>query len=106
MLGLRQGQSVNRIFTKDEAGKIALEMALRARTVAEVPEWLLTSYTIKDAPDRPIPMFDGPLTEPAWYVFVPHFDGMDGNCLRSSHVIVISKVGGRILYDGSAFDEG
>lgn len=44
--------------------------------------------------------------DPCWYIFVPWGDGLDGSILRSSRVIVISKVTGAILYDGSANDEG
>lgn len=42
--------------------------------------------------------------EPCWYVYVPWNDGL--TALRSSRVIVISRLTGSILYDGSAGDEG
>lgn len=45
-------------------------------------------------------------TEPCWYIIAPWNDGLDGKILRSSHLIVISKISGQILYDGSANDEG
>ena len=45
-------------------------------------------------------------TEPCWFVFVPWGDGKDGTMLRSSHVILVSKISGKVLYDGSANDEG
>ena len=45
-------------------------------------------------------------TEPCWYVFVPWGDGLDGSMLRSNRIVLISKATGRILYDGSAGDEG
>ena len=45
-------------------------------------------------------------TEPCWYVFAPWVDGKDGTMLRSSHVLLVSKISGRVLYDGSANDEG
>lgn len=48
-------------------------------------------------------IFNAP-TEPAWYVFCPWNDGH--LMLRSSRVIAISKRTGRVLYDGSANDEG
>lgn len=44
--------------------------------------------------------------EPYWCVFVPWGDGKDGRMLRSSHLLLISKFSGRVLYDGSANDEG
>ena len=44
--------------------------------------------------------------EPCWHVFAPWGDGLDGTVLRSSRVIVVSKVTGAVLYDGSANDEG
>jgi hypothetical protein len=40
-----------------------------------------------------------------WYVYVPWCDGWDPT-IRSSRVIVITKIGGRIIFDGSANDEG
>lgn len=45
-------------------------------------------------------------TEPAWYVLLPWFDGLDGRSLRSSRLITIVKSDGRVIYDGSAQDEG
>lgn len=42
--------------------------------------------------------------EPCWYVYVPWNDEL--TALRSSRVIVISRVTGAILYDGSVGDEG
>lgn len=45
-------------------------------------------------------------TEACWFVFAPWGDGKDGIMPRSSHVILVSKVSGQGLYDGSANDEG
>lgn len=42
--------------------------------------------------------------QPCWYVYLPWEDGM--MALRSSRVMVISRLTGKILYDGSAGDEG
>lgn len=39
-------------------------------------------------------------------LYVPWNDGTDGKMLQSSRIIVVSRVSGRILYDGSASDEG
>lgn len=45
-------------------------------------------------------------TEPCWYINAPWGDGLDGKMLRSSRAILVSKESGRVLYDGSAYDEG
>ena len=45
-----------------------------------------------------------PIGEPCWYVFAPWGDNLA--MLRSSRVIVVSKITGAVLYDGSANDEG
>ena len=45
-------------------------------------------------------------TEPCWYIHAPWGDGLDGSMLRSSRVFLISKESGKVLYDGSANDEG
>ena len=47
-----------------------------------------------------------PSDEPGWVIYVPWGDGLDGQMLRSSRVIVVSKIDGRVVYDGSAHDEG
>ena len=44
--------------------------------------------------------------EPSWFVRSPWNDGRDGVILRSSRILLISKTTGKILYDGSANDEG
>ena len=44
--------------------------------------------------------------EPFWCVHAPWGDGLDSLCLRNSRIILISKRSGKILYDGSAHDEG
>ena len=45
-------------------------------------------------------------SEPCWFVYAPWNDGYKGMMLRSSRIILISKKTGRVLYDGSANDEG
>ena len=42
--------------------------------------------------------------QPVWYVFVGELGGFQA--LQSSRVIVVAKADGRVLYDGSATDEG
>jgi len=44
--------------------------------------------------------------EPCWWVQVPWNDDSGQPVLRSSRVIVIGRQSGKILYDGSAGDEG
>ena len=44
--------------------------------------------------------------EPFWCVYVPWGDGFDGRMLRSSRVLLVSKLTGKVVYDGSANDEG
>lgn len=57
--------------------------------------------------ERPPAMYiNHPIEEPCWYIHAPWCDGLDGACLRSSRVIVVSKITGAVLYDGSANDEG
>jgi len=57
--------------------------------------------------DRPgnINLYNLP-AEPCWFVFSPWNDGKDGTMLRSSRLLLVSKLSGKILYDGSAMDEG
>ena len=45
-------------------------------------------------------------TEPCWYASVPWGDGRDGTMLRSSRAVLVCMNSGRVLYDGSAGDEG
>ena len=44
--------------------------------------------------------------QPCWYVYVPWEDEDKVLSLRSSRVMVISRLTGDILYNGSAGDEG
>lgn len=44
--------------------------------------------------------------EPCWFIYVPWGDECEGSMLRSSRVILVSKQTGKVLYDGSARDEG
>lgn len=55
--------------------------------------------------DLPLELYGKP-TEPHWTVYAPWMDGHDGAMIRSSRVILVSKRTGKILYDGSASDEG
>jgi hypothetical protein len=93
------------VISAKEAEAIAL------RCVAERLVRAARSWDVPRAPraiERPATFNSGfeslPLDEPAWYVFAPWCDGVIG--LRASRVIVISKTDGRVMYDGSANDEG
>lgn len=97
---------MSRIISQDDAVEIALTIALRDREISEFPSWLATIHTVTDSPDRYPGIYGGPIAEPAWFVLVPWFDGHDGNSLRSSRLIVLAKIDGHVLYDGSAHDEG
>jgi hypothetical protein len=44
--------------------------------------------------------------EACWFVFASWGDGKDGTILRSSRVLLVSKLSGKVLYDGTANDEG
>ncbi len=61
---------------------------------------------VVDSKQCRLSIFSQPTDEPMWVVYVPWGDGLDETMLRSSRVIVISKIDGRVLYDGSACDEG
>jgi hypothetical protein len=47
-----------------------------------------------------------PSKDPCWYVTAPWRDGLDGQMLRSSRIILVSKKTGKVLFDGPANDEG
>lgn len=57
-------------------------------------------------PDNCNPYFGPTIEEPVWCVFAPWGDGRDGVMLRSSRIVLVSKRTGKILFDGSALDEG
>lgn len=62
-------------------------------------------YICRSRPTRGAPyMPNGMPSDPCWYVSAPWGDGK--LMLRSSRVILISRVTGEICYDGSARDEG
>lgn len=103
---------MTRIAAKDDAVEIA--MAYLRRLHGRHPaldEWRKLMFSrVTDAPARFMCYRDNAHEDvnwnAVWYVYVPWCDGLDGSALRSSRVVVVSKVGGRILYDGSANDEG
>ena len=78
--------------------KMALEITQRA---CNVQDREFKCHTNK--PERFHP-YNVNLDEPCWYVYAPWDDEI--LALRSSRVVVISRVTGAILYDGDAGDEG
>jgi len=91
---------MRRIVSKDEAAAIAVAEALCKCPPDAIPS-VINVYSVTDR--RPTGAYISH-REPAWFVYVPWADG--DFALRSSRVIAISKVGGRMLFDGSAGDEG
>lgn len=84
---------------KGEAARIARRAVINKQVVFPP----LRQFTVYDSP--PVNLYRPP-SEPCWYVRAPWNDGFDGLMIRSSRLIVVSKRTGRVLYDGSAFDEG
>jgi hypothetical protein len=78
----------------------ALEIALRHC----VPPPASASKILDEMPENAA-IYNAP-KEPCWWVYVPWGDGLDEVMLRASRVIVVSKASGKVLYDGSAGDEG
>ena len=76
-------------------------LRVACRPTAPLP----SQCTIYGRPPSSLNLY-GTFTEPCWYVYVPWGDGLDGSMLRSSRIVLISKATGRVLYDGSANDEG
>ena len=94
-------RGVSRIISKEEAGEIALTEAMRTMGSAESKGERVEIYRVTDQRPTGAYMSD---QDPAWFVYVPWFDGFSG--LQASRVIAVSKIDGRVLYDGSAGDEG
>lgn len=46
------------------------------------------------------------ITDPCWFILAPWGDENEGLYLRSGRLIIISKITGEILYNGTANDEG
>jgi hypothetical protein len=76
----------------------ALEIAAQ---VCKDPQWDFDCYSKR--PER-CALYGTIPDEPCWYVYAPWGDNR--LALRSSRVIVISRLTGKIILDGSAGDEG
>ncbi|MGD9874873.1 MAG: hypothetical protein AB7T27_11495 [Kiritimatiellia bacterium] len=56
-------------------------------------------------PDK-VAMYGLSMIDPCWFVHVPWMDGRSRYMLCPSRIVLVSKITGKILYDGSARDEG
>ncbi len=91
----------------ERAARIALQRALTLASSLPLHDRTVPAvYSVRDSSEERVRDYGVYNAEPAWRVSVPWFDGLDGTMLRSSRVIVVSKHGGSVLYDGSASDEG
>ena len=63
----------------------------------------LDSIQVYDAPQPGWCLYLAGMEEPCWFVVVP--SGVP-NLIQSSTVVVISKCNDKVLYRGSAFNEG
>ncbi|WFB36804.1 putative molybdenum carrier protein [Kiritimatiellota bacterium B12222] len=86
-------------------GGVNLELALEIARIHVKPA---LDEDVEPWPDPPMvqPCIYGKPTDPNWVIRAPWNDGKDGTMLRSSRVILISKLTGEILHDGEANDEG
>jgi len=71
-----------------------------ARQVSAPP---LQAFEITRSKPVNINLYNVPEDEPCWYVIVPN---QGSPAIQSSHVVVISRRTGKVLYNGSACDEG
>ncbi len=83
-------------ITREKAIKIA----------ASQPTTDISMFSAQDTPGNANIYMARGIDEPCWYVSAPWGNGMDGAMLRSRRIVVIARKTGRVLYDGSANDEG
>ena len=99
-ISLKPGMKIQiELSNKNISKEQALEI-FRAHIAKDEPK----IHNITDAPPN-VNVFGGLPSEECWYIlcsFNPHGSTM----LNSSRLICISKITGRILFDGSANDEG
>jgi hypothetical protein len=58
-----------------------------------------------DAKPEGCRIFNAP-AGPCGYILCPWGDGLDGRTTRSRRLVILSRRTGRVLYNGSAHDEG
>lgn len=80
-----------------------MTMAIARKIISEYAGCEFSELDIR--PERPSNCCRyNPPTEPCWYALVPHNDGI--LALRSSRIVIMSRATGKIIYDGSAWNEG
>ena len=86
-----------KIITRDEA---------RRRAARHVAARIFRGATVLDGAEANLKCVPGPWeVEDVWVIY-PNIDGNDLGLLRASQIVVVCKRTGRVLYDGSARDEG
>ena len=93
--------------TKRHGGKVQFitRAEARRRTERHVLNRLFKGAKVRDGAEVRLGVYPGGNWEPAdvWIVYKNPEDPM---ALKSSDIIVVSKRNGRVLYEGSAGDEG
>ena len=88
-------------------GKRSIDCDKALRIVAEKVEVDTGELECRDGLPGNCNPYDRPSSgEPFWCVYAPWMDGKDETMLRSSRIVLVSKRTGKILFDGSANDEG
>jgi hypothetical protein len=83
--------------TEKAALRIAIEHVSKPRPI--LPEDFKIDEAVKDSIYCPSDR------ESFWAIRCPWNDGFEGKMLRSSRVIMVSKITGKVVYDGSAGGE-
>lgn len=82
-------------ITKARAKQIAVRVCTPSRKTFACYDALPPGCNIYSVPQ-----------EPCWFIRCPWGDGLRGKILRDSRLVIISRRTGRVLYHGSACDEG
>ena len=96
----------SKITSRNDAERIAMAYLVRLNGSKEIDPDLAAWVRVTDDKANIRLDYGKSVNEPAWYIFAPWCDGRDDTMLRSSRIVAVSKRGGRVLYDGSANDEG
>ena len=82
--------------------QMAIEIARKDLTYTPDP----ADLKIYDKKPHNCNVYGVPDDDSCWFIYGPGGDGLDHGMLRSSRVVVVSKKTGKVLYSGSAQDEG
>jgi len=82
---------------------ISRERAIEIARESCIPR--LNQFVCKDEKPDNCQIYNMP-SEPCWFVHPPLMDMRSGLLLGSRRVIIVSKLTGKILYDGLTNDEG